>query len=159
MTEPDLQASGRLTLRRGTPHDTRGICALLAAAFPDNPKRDADVYRWQYWDNPFGPPVVWVWEDGGAIVCHGAVFAAPGLLGGRAVVLGHTADAATAVPHRGSGLFARLTRARFEDAPRKGMAVSLSLPNPKSLPGVVQAGLHPVARVAAYVLPLDDAWL
>ncbi|MDQ3973736.1 MAG: GNAT family N-acetyltransferase, partial [Actinomycetota bacterium] len=121
--------TGTPILRRATPDDTGAICALLGAAFPDNPKRHPALYRWQYWDNPFGPSSVWLWEDGGAVVCHGATFATPGVLDGRPVRLGHAADSATAASHRRAGLYARLARARYRDSAQLGMAAVLSLPN------------------------------
>ena len=52
-------------LRRGVRADTDAICALLRRAFPDNAKGRREVLDWQYWDNPFGPPTVHVWYDGG----------------------------------------------------------------------------------------------
>ena len=148
-----------LRLRAAEPDDTPGICALLGAVFPDNPKRDPDVYAWQYWDNPFGPPSVWIWEDDGRPVAHGGVFATPGQVAGAPALLGHAADSATASAYRGRQLFAELAAARYRRAGELGMPATLSLPNPNSLPGTVKAGLVPIERVVAWVRPLDDAWL
>lgn len=148
-----------LVLRAGEPADTERICALLGAVFPENPKARPEVYRWQYWENPFGAPSVWVWEDAGALVGHGGLFPVPGLLDGRRVLLGHAADAATAPSHRGHGLYARLNRLRYDDAAERGMAVTMALPNPDAWPGSAGAGLTKVGRVGAWVRPLDDAWL
>ncbi|MGH8885768.1 MAG: GNAT family N-acetyltransferase [Egibacteraceae bacterium] len=151
--------SDDLVLRAGEPADTERICALLGAVFPDNPKARPEVYRWQYWDNPFGAPSVWVWEDAGEIVGHGGLYPVPGLLDGRRVLLGHAADAATAASHRGQGLYQRLNRLRYASAADRAMAVTMSLPNPDAWPGSAGAGLIRVGRVGAWVRPLDDAWL
>lgn len=148
-----------LALREGEPEDTERICALLGAVFPDNPKARPEVYRWQYWENPFGAPSVWVWEDAGEIVGHGGLFPVPGLLDGRRVLLGHAADAATAASHRGHGLYARLNRLRYDAAADRAMAVTMALPNPDAWPGSAGVGLIQVGRVGAWVRPLDDAWL
>lgn len=43
---------------------------MLAGATRANPKVDPDVMRWQYFENPFGSAVGWVWEDDGEVVCH-----------------------------------------------------------------------------------------
>jgi len=149
----------RLVLRAGEPSDTEQICALLGAVFPDNPKARPEMYRWQYWENPFGAPSVWVWEDAGELVAHGGLFPVPGLLDGRRVLLGHAADAATAASHRGQGLYQRLNRLRYDTAADRAMAVTMSLPNPDAWPGSARAGLTQVGRVRAWVRPLDDAWL
>lgn len=148
-----------LVLRAGEPEDTERICGLLGAVFPDNPKSRPEVYRWQYWDNPFGAPSVWIWEDAGELVGHGGLFPVPGLLDGRRVLLGHAADAAIAPSHRGHGLYGRLNRLRYDTAADRTMAVTMSLPNPDAWPGSAGAGLTQVGRVGAWVRPLDDAWL
>ncbi|MGH8901991.1 MAG: GNAT family N-acetyltransferase [Egibacteraceae bacterium] len=151
--------SDDLVLRAGEPEDTERICALLGAVFPDNPKARPEVYRWQYWDNPFGAPSVWVWDDAGELVGHGGLFPVPGLLDGRRVLLGHAADAATAASHRGRGLYGRLNRLRYDAAADRAIAVTMSLPNPEAWPGSAGAGLTQVGRVGAWVRPVDNAWL
>jgi hypothetical protein len=148
-----------LVLRAGEPADTERICALLGAVFPNNPKARPEVYRWQYWENPFGPPSVWVWEDAGELVGHGGLFPVPGLLDGRRVLLGHAADAATAASHRRHGLYVRLNRLRYDTAANQTMVATMSLPNPDAWPGSAGAGLTQVGRVGAWVRPLDDGWL
>lgn len=153
------RAEGDLLLRPAVPADTERICSLLATAFSANPKARPEVYAWQYWKNPFGAPSVWVWEDAGEIVGHGGLFPVPGVLDGRPLVLGHAADAAVAVGHRGHGLYERLNRLRYDAAASRGMAVTMSLPNPQAWPGSAAAGLAPVGRVGAWVRPLDDGWL
>lgn len=158
MTVPDLRREG-LVLRPARPDDTPEICTLLGE-FDANPKADPAVYDWQYWDNPFGRPTSWVWvAEHGQVVCHGGLYATPGVLGGAdEVVIGRTSDSVTAASHRRLGLFAELAAARFADASAR-TALTLSLPNPQSTPGLRRAGMQIVGRVDAWILPLDDAAL
>jgi GNAT superfamily N-acetyltransferase len=138
-------------LRRAGPADDAGIRGLLAAVFPANAKADGAVLRWQYWDNPFGEVVSWVWDDRGQIVCHWACVPIPMVLGGRRVVGCKTADAATLPAYRGRGLFAALGRQLFADAAARGFPVAITHPNPNAARGVEQAGAQLVARVPAFV--------
>lgn len=159
MTDGADPRRASLTLRPARPEDTPSICALLGE-FAANPKADPAVYDWQYWHNPFGPPSSWVWADpDGRVVCHGGLFATPGALGDpEEVVLGHASDSVTASSHRRLGLFAELAAARYADAATR-TALTVSLPNPQSTPGTQKAGLEVLARVDAWILPLDDAAL
>lgn len=136
-----------VTVRRATPDDVEAVCDLLREVFPDNPKQDPRVLRWQYWRNPFGPSAscVAVTEDGG-VVGHAGAFATPGRLGGVDVVLGHTADAAVAPGRRGRGLFTRLATARRDAAADADYALTITLPNERSLAPNRRAGLRVVAR-------------
>ena len=86
-----------LVLRQAGPDDDEAIAACIAEAFPDNPKADVDVLRWQYRDNPFGETSSWVWDDGGRIVAHYSGFPMPCLIDGE---VGLTANAVDAV-HNG----------------------------------------------------------
>lgn len=145
-------ADTELVLRRAAAEDAPEIRALLAATFPANPKAHADVMAWQYWHNPFGPPISMVWEAGGRIVCHWAVVRVPLRIAGRDVAGAKTADAATAADWRGRGLFAQLGRRLFAECADAGVVAALTHPNPNAARGVAQAGAVQVARVPAYAL-------
>ena len=150
---------GEPTLRAATADDDAGIRALFQACFPDSPKARADILRWQYWDNPFAPPVSWVYEDGGEIVAHYAGMPVPICVDGAPATGAVGIDAATAPSHRGMGLFESLARAVYADGGRLGLPVTLCYPNANSLRGFVKAGGHPVGALRTFVLPVDDEWV
>lgn len=147
------------TLRLAGPQDDAAIRDLLAAAYPDNPKADAAVMRWQYWDNPFGQARAWMWERDGHAIAHRAAVAVPLVLGGTPATGVKTADAATHPAHRRQGLFGTLALRQMEDLRQAGVPAVLSHPNPGSAPGVVDSGAELVQRVPAFVRAVDDGWL
>lgn len=148
-----------MTLRPAGPEDTDALVALLAAVFPDNPKADPAVLRWQFWDDPFGRAASWVVEDDGRLVCHFAVLPVPARLDGRDVTAAKPADAATLPSHRGLGLMGAAARAVAEECRDRGLPVTICLPNPRARGPLRRIGMVEVAPVRALVAPLDDAWL
>ncbi|MGH9069308.1 MAG: GNAT family N-acetyltransferase, partial [Acidimicrobiales bacterium] len=148
-----------MVLRAAGPGDDAGIRAVIARAFPDNPKSRADILAWQYWDNPFGSTCAWVWEDGDRIVAHYSGYPVPAVVGGRQGVLAIGVDAAVAPDYQGRGLFRPLSAALYEDCAGHGMAGTVCFPNDNSRKGITAAGWVPVGRLRTHVLALDDAWL
>ncbi|MGI8535966.1 MAG: GNAT family N-acetyltransferase [Mycobacteriales bacterium] len=148
-----------LVLRRAGPDEDEGVRAVIAAAFPDNPKSRAEITRWQYWDNPFGPTRVWVWDDAGTVVATYAAYPVPVVVMGRRGIAGVGVDAAVAPTHQGRGLFTPLSKALYADAAAHGMPLTICYPNANSTAGITKAGWLPVARLRTLVLPFDDAWL
>lgn len=149
-----------LRLRLGTPDDVAATCRLLAAVLPESPKGDEATYRWQYWDNPWSPPAIRIWEaDDGRVVAHGGGYAVRARLHGREVVLGHRGDAAVDRAFRGHRLFESIARARLEDSKALGWTASRSIPNTASMPTHRRTGLLELGQIAAYVRPVDVAAL
>src|SRR2546423_6385455 len=140
-----------LVLRAAGPDDDEAIRRVIEASFPDNVKADADLLRWQYRANPFGPTVSWVWEDAGEVVAHYTSIPLPVVLGGKPAIVGEGIDAATAPSHRGQGLFEPLARALYEDTGRHGMPLTICYPNANSVAGITRAGREPIAQLPTFV--------
>src|SRR5437870_3948924 len=98
-------------MRATSPEETPSLSRFLSSVDARNPKGDPDILRWQYWENPFGAAISWVWDDDGKIVCHLARIPVPMILAGRVRQGAITVDAATAESHRQLGLFSRLLKA------------------------------------------------
>lgn len=145
-------------LRRATRQDTPGICALLRRAFPDNAKARPDILDWQYWDNPFGPPTVLVWDDTGRIAGHYAVVTYPALLGGRPGRLGIGIDAAVDPDYQGRQLFGPLARELYRQATADGHDAIVGYPNDNSVRGVARQGMEELGRLRSRILPLRPSW-
>lgn len=146
-----------LRLRRGDRSDTEGIRALLQSAFPENPRTDPDVLRWQYWENPFGDAVVWVEEANERIVGNIARIPVPVVIGGRREQGVISVDSATAPDLRGRGLHSRKRDASNADTCRRGFVVGFHYQGPGSpLPRGDAPSVGPVGH---YMLPIDAAWL
>jgi hypothetical protein len=147
-------------LREAGPEDDEAIAACIGASFPDNPKADVDVLRWQYRRNPFGDTPSWVWEDAGEIVGHYSAFPMPALLDGEPALIANAVDAATLPTHTGRGLFSALASSLFADCATKGMPVAYCFgSNEVALRAVGRAGWVEVARLRTMVLPVDDGWV
>lgn len=157
-TTPTTLPDG-LQLRAAGPDDTDALVALLAEVFPDNPKADPAVLRWQFWADPFGRAASWVVEDAGMIVCHFAVLPVPAVLDGRRITAAKPADAATLPSHRGRGLMGVAARAVFAECRDRHIPVTICLPNHRARGALAKIGMTEVAPVRAYVAPLDDTWL
>lgn len=148
-----------LTLRPAGPADTDALCELIGAVFPDNPKSDPDVLRWQYWDNPEGHAVSWVAERDGRLVSHLAVLPLPATIAGHPGRLAKPVDLATLPEVQGRGLLGRLAREVFAACADRDIPITMSLPNVRARGALEKVGVVEVARLRAYVRPLDDQWV
>ena len=145
-------------LRRGVRADVDGVCALLRRTFPDNAKGRPEVLTWQYWDNPFGAPVVWLWEDAGRVVGHYAVVAYQGMVGARPGRIGIGIDAAVDPDYQGRRLFGPMAAALYEHALAGGFDVIVCYPNEHSVRGVARQGYRELGLLRTRLLPLQPEW-
>src|SRR5207249_10134602 len=77
---PDLHP---FPTRRSSDLDDEPSRELLSRVLPGNSKNDADVMRWQYWENPYGDALRFLWVDGDRLVCHYALIPVPLVVNGR----------------------------------------------------------------------------
>lgn len=145
-------------LRAATYEDDASMRALNAVAFDANPKARHDITRWQWWENPFGPTLAWVWEDDGAVVAQYVAYCLPGRVQGRPVTFSLGVDAAVAPSHQGRRLFTPLAEALYADATARDLPL-IAYPNEQSVRGIARAGWREVATLDLHLLVLDDAWL
>jgi len=145
-------------LRRGTRDDTEGICALLRRAFPDNAKGQRPILDWQYWDNPFGSPTVWLWEDLGRVVGHYSVVPYPARISGRPARLGIGIDAAVDPDYQGRQLFGPLARSLYADALANDVQAVVCYPNENSVRGIARQGWAELGLLRTHLLPLRPDW-
>jgi predicted N-acetyltransferase YhbS len=153
--EPDTEG---LVLREAGPADDAGLRRLNELAFPNNPKARADLTRWQYWENPFGPTVALVWDDGGEVVAQYVACCVPGRLGGRDATLTIGIDAAVHPDHQGRRLFTPLSEALYATVTQRDRPL-IAYPNEQSVRGIARAGWTEVANLRVRVLPMDPTWL
>ena len=151
--------SDDLVLRAAGRDEDAALRAVVAGAFPDNPKARAEITRWQWWDNPFGSTRAWVWDDAGTVVACYVGYPLPVVIGGLPGVAALGVDAAILPSHQGRRLFTRLSRALYADCGAHGMPLTICYPNANSTLGITKAGWQPIARLRTHVLPLDDRWL
>lgn len=148
-----------VTYRRAVREDGPRIRGLLVAAYDDNPKSQAAMMDWQYWDNPFGEACSWIAERDGELVSHWAAVPVPVQLDGEPSEGAKGVDIATHPNHQRQGIFRRLAGHLVDDCRQAGLQVLLSHPNPLSFPGVQAVGGVVLGRALAYVRPLDDHWV
>lgn len=152
------EAPPGLRLRAAGPDDDEALRTLNESAFASNPKARPEVTRWQWWENPFGPTLAWVWEDDGRIVAQYVAYSVPGRLDGNDATLTIGVDAAIAPTHQGRRLFTPLSEALYADAVARDLPL-IAYPNERSVRGIARAGWQEVAALGVHVLPLDDRWL
>jgi hypothetical protein len=150
MTEP--------ILRTASEADVAAVCDLMRRTFPDNAKADEATLRWQYWENPYGPAVEWVWEDGDLIVGHFACIRYAAKVDGQVATVGLAIDAAIDPDYQGRRLFGPLGTKLFEDTGAHGIPFTMSYPNEKSVRGLVRAGWQELGVLRTHLLMLDSAW-
>jgi GNAT superfamily N-acetyltransferase len=151
---------GDAALRKATEADDASMRAVIAAAFPGNPKARAEITAWQYWDNPFGRTQAFVWEDAGRVVATFAAFAMPAVLDGREATIGNGVDLAVDPAYRGRQLSAVLAEAVYAAAASEGMALTVSfINNPLAMKATGRAGWREIAKLAVWVLAVDDGFL
>jgi GNAT superfamily N-acetyltransferase len=148
-----------MVLRRSGPDEDDALRALNAKAFGNNPKSRAEVTKWQWWGNPFGETLVWVWDDGGRIVGQYVAFFAPARLHGRPARLTLGVDAAIDPEYQGRRLFSPLSRALYDDCNAHD-APLLAYPSLEaSVRGIARAGWVQVSRQRVRVTATDPRWL
>ncbi len=155
---PHADPHAGLVLRRAGRDDEADLLALNAEAFEANPKARADMAAWQWWDNPFGETLIWVWHDGQRVIAQYVAYCVPGVLDGRPATLTCGVDAAVAPAYQGRRLFSPLSRALYDDCNAHDRPL-LAFPNAASIGGIRRAGWVEVARQRFCVLPLDDGFL
>ncbi len=148
MTEP--------VLRRGTHDDAAAIATVIRESFPDNPKGRLEVLEWQYFANPFGPTLIWVWDDGGDIVGHYTSIPYPCRFDGQPGTVAVGIDAATAPSHQGRGLFLGIAKALYADGGEHGMPATICYPNANSTRGVTKAGWRQISNLETLVILTGD---
>lgn len=149
-----------LVFRPADRSDDESFRRLNAEVFPANPKTRPEITRWQWWDNPFGETIAYVWadEDDGTVVGQYLAYRMPGMLDGRPGRFSIGVDVAIARTHQGRGLFKALLDGVFGQATAEDTPC-FSYPNEQSVRGAVAAGLCEVDQLRVRVLPLDDEWL
>jgi len=146
-----------LEFRRGTPADDELVRHLLSRILPGNPKNDADVMRWQYWQNPYGPAISFVCVDEDRVVCHYANIPVPLIVHGKPRMGLVGVDAATDPDYRGRGLFSRMIAESASVGMNEGYRALFFFPAPGSvLPSAAEA---PALSMPLNALPLDARWL
>jgi predicted N-acetyltransferase YhbS len=145
-------------LREATEADIPAICEMFRRTFPDNAKGDEAILRWQYWENPYGPPVAWVWSDGPKIVGHYTCIRYAAKVDGLPAQVGMGIDASVDPDYQGRRLFNPLATKLYEETGKHGMPYTLGYPNENSVRGLARAGWQELGLLRTHLLMLDAAW-
>ncbi|WP_370324357.1 GNAT family N-acetyltransferase [Euzebya sp.] len=161
----DDRKSRGLRLRPAVVTDRYAVCALLAAeraGREDSPTAhappalaDPAAHDWLYWDNPYGPPHNFVWEDDGRIVAHAGLYPGLGLVEGRVVRIGRIAHLVTARGYRGRGLYGSLAR-RQQEVLGRDLDLLIALPTPAAIAALEGAGVMRRDRAQRWFRPVGE---
>lgn len=145
-----------LVFREADRADDAALRRINAEVFAANPKTRPEITAWQWWDNPFGDTIAYVWEDDGEVVGQYVAYRMPATLDGQPGRVAIGVDVGIAETHRGRGLMRRLLDACFQRATDEGTPF-YSLPNQQSVKGASNSGWVEVAQLEVRVLPTDAA--
>ena len=147
--------ASRARVRRYLPGDERGIAALYRACHGRELPRE--LWRWRYFDNPFGRATIDVAESGGRIVAHVATIPVA-LSNGRAEARGGLwADLMVHPQHRNLNQFLNLAETHTRDCRKDGIRRLYAFPNDNSYPLLKRMlGWKTVAEIDALEARLED---
>ena len=114
----------------------------------------ADFFKWQYFDNPYGPVDTWVADDGGKIVGQYTVQRQEYFYYGKKIIGSLAFDLATHPDYRFQGMFTKLGFHSLEDAGRRNIAFTLGYPWVKgiAIPGHKKVGWTLLGELKIYEL-------
>lgn len=143
-----------LTIRPAHEADESAVLDLLHTTMgwsPADPNRD--LFRWKHRENPAGPSLSWVAEDGGRIVGFRTFLRWRFRQAGAPIEVVRAVDTATHPDHQGRGIFSRLTLHALDALTTDGYAFVFNTPNDNSRPGYLKMGWRPVGRLPIAFLP------
>ncbi|MET0728085.1 MAG: GNAT family N-acetyltransferase [Acidimicrobiales bacterium] len=144
-----------LILRPATAADRAAVLELLASSLGwASDDRHAAFFAWKHDANPFGRSWAWVAEDPVAGVVGFRTFLRWRFerAGGQVDAV-RAVDTATAVSHRGAGIFSRLTALGLATVTDAGVGFVFNTPNDQSRPGYVKLGWEVVGRLPVQLRP------
>jgi len=120
-------------------------------------ERADDRLKSVYEANPAGPALVSVAEDrpSGKVIAAYAAFPFRLMAGGEVLLVGQRGDLIVDKSFRGQGIFKALRPHVVARSSEKGMAFTLSMPNPAAWAGHRSMGCTEVGRLVTMLLPLD----
>ncbi len=123
-------------VREASVADIPAMNALFAEVF--RMERPLAHDQWKYGENPFGPPLVVVAEDGNRVVGQYALWPTPLRLGATVYLGAQSLDTMTHPDYQGQGMFTRLASACYEAAAKRDVVAVYGFPNVASYPGFIK---------------------
>jgi len=120
----------------------------------------ADFFKWQYFDNPFGPVDTWVADDGEKIVGQYTLQRQEYFYYGKKVIGSLAFDLATHPDYRYQGMFTKLGFHSLEEAGKRNIAFTLGYPWVKgiAIPGHKKVGWSLLGELKIYELKNLNAY-
>ena len=137
--------------------DRPAVLELLRQALGETEllKRTADLFAWKHLDNPFGPSLMLVAEDGDGLMGFRALMRWElSTADGNRLRCMRAVDTATHPRARRRGVFTRLTKAAVQTARDEGVDLIFNTPNPRSGAGYLKMGWTKVGPIGVLVRPL-----
>lgn len=113
-----------------------------------------DFFKWQYYDNPFGPVDTWVADDGEKIVGQYTIQRQEYYYYGKKIMGSLAFDLATHPDYRYQGMFTKLGFHSLEEAGKQNIAFTLGYPWVKgiAIPGHKKVGWTLLGELKIYEL-------
>lgn len=123
-------------VREASAADIPAMNALFTEVF--GTERPLAHDQWKYGDDPFGPTLVVVAEDGNRVVGQYALWPTPLRLGAKVYLGAQSLDTMTHPDYQGQGMFTKLASVCYEAAARRDVVAVYGFPNASSYPGFIR---------------------
>lgn len=123
-------------IREATTADVPAMNALFKEVFGTHRPLEHD--QWKYAENPFGPPLVVLAENGNRVIGQYALWPTPLRLGSKVYLGAQSLDTMTHPDYQGQGMFTRLASACYEAAAKRDVVAVYGFPNDSSYPGFMK---------------------
>ena len=141
-----------LVFRAAEPADLDRTVALMGLGFPGAHKFSPDFLRWQYYDNPAGPPLGCNIDDGERLIGHLMGIPQTVRLRGEPVTVTLIMNVATHPDYRGRGLFLELVRRVVAMSAERGHSGVVGVANQQTERAYrTRLGFQNVAGLGAHV--------
>jgi GNAT superfamily N-acetyltransferase len=140
------------TIRAYQEGDEEGILQLIQLAFGWSDKK---YWDWRYRSNPADTGRIWVADDAGKIVGHGALIPIKMKIGAETVTAFISADTVTHPDYRHQGIFEALDREKCAEVAKEGNFIAYRFPNRFSYQGAMKFGWFEVSRLKRFIKPLN----
>ena len=146
------------TIRAYDTMDETQVLELLERSLGPGPtgRRDARIWRWKHWSNPFGPSYVYLACNApGEVIGLRTFMRWQFQMENRIVNAVRAVDTATHPQYQRQGIFTSLTLHALQEIKKDGIDLVFNTPNAHSLPGYLKMGWQRVGTVKPLIKVID----
>lgn len=145
-----------MEIREATESDIPEIISVLKASLGESKLQKSErIWKFKHLENPFGPSLVLLAIEDGAVIGIRAFMRWKWQLGRQAYSAFRAVDTATHPAHQGKGVFKKLTLKAIDIAVERGDHLIFNTPNSQSLPGYLKMGWKEIGKLNVRLVPVN----